>query len=256
MQKTILPTFEGRENVTCVISDTGNKAYLTKSVPLKEEVAKLGGCKLNTIDTDIKHVLFVFNSKDEEVKRYYLGKKLQGKTPKELMEMMDLIVAFESFNPKTKEWVPCVGMLSRKSTETDYEKKDEERVQKDVEKQTPSSVSYYQRYNDWYPKESREREKEEEEYRNYSEYGTNDSKKIEKIKKERENEEKSSCIAKIFLFVLLFVLPIFIMGLVQKCTGSKYNPLEDNTPWSPRHTQLQKPSQNNVNSCTFHTFAI
>ena len=51
-------------------------------------------------------------------------------------------------------------------------------------------------------------------------------------------------------FYLRVVVPVFIiivgiviymfMGLIQKCTGSKYNPLEDNRPWEPRHTQLYK----------------
>jgi hypothetical protein len=111
MQKFLLPSFEGRENVICVISDTGVKSFLTQSVPFREEATKLGGCKLNTVETDTKHVLFVFNSKDEEVKRYYLGKKLQGKTPKELVEIMDSIAAFEAFNTKIKEWVPCVDIV-------------------------------------------------------------------------------------------------------------------------------------------------
>ena len=248
MQRIILPTFEGRENVICVTSDKGVKAYLTKDIPFKEEATKLGGCKLNTIETDTKHVLFVFNQEDKEVKRYFLGKKLRGKTPKELVEIMDSIAAFEAFNPKTKEWVPCVGMINKRQEEVNHEEKTQEKI----EKHAYSSVSYYQRFGDCYPKESREREREEEEYGNYREYGTNDPRKIEKIKKEKKKEEKSSCVVVIILFVLVFLLPAFIMGVIQKCTGSKFNPLEDDhTPWTPRHTQIQKPMQNNVNAFIF-----
>ena len=75
-----------------------------------DEKNRLGATKLNTVENEKKHVLFLFNSEDAEVGRYYLGKKLQGKTPAELAEMKHMLCFFKSYNPKTNEWVPCVGL--------------------------------------------------------------------------------------------------------------------------------------------------
>ena len=109
MTREKLPFFEGRENVTHTISENGLETWLTTPIPFKEEANRTGACKLNTLETETKHVLFLFNSSDEEVGRYYLGKLLQGKHPNELVTMLDKIVAFESYNYKTQQWVPCVG---------------------------------------------------------------------------------------------------------------------------------------------------
>jgi hypothetical protein len=96
-------------NVTKVTSDNGAVSYLTQSSTFADETNRLGACKLNTVENEKKHVLFLFNSADAEVGRYYLGNKLQGKTPKELVEMKHMLCFFKSFNPNTNQWVPCVG---------------------------------------------------------------------------------------------------------------------------------------------------
>lgn len=54
-------------------------------------------------------VLFLFNDNEEEVGRYYISKKLQGLTPEEITEIKDTLAFFESWNPETKQWVPCIG---------------------------------------------------------------------------------------------------------------------------------------------------
>ena len=110
MKKEILDQFQGKENVTHIVSDNGAESYLTPSHSFNDEVNAIGACKLNTVETDTKHVLFLFNESNEEVGRYYLGKSLQGKTPEEIVEMIPNLCFFESYNPEIKSWVPCVGV--------------------------------------------------------------------------------------------------------------------------------------------------
>jgi hypothetical protein len=120
MKREVINLFQGRENVTHVISDNGTESYLTQSRSFSDEVSQLGACKLNTLETETKHVLFLFNSNDEEVGRYYLGKKLQGKTPDELIESRDNLCFFDAWNPETTHWVPCVGQSDNNRPLTKY----------------------------------------------------------------------------------------------------------------------------------------
>ena len=111
MTREILDQFQGKRNVTKYISNNGLVSYLTQSRSFADEASSLGASKLNTIDNENKHVLFLFNKNDEEVGRYYLGKRLQGKTPSEIAGIKKNLVFFDSWNPNTKEWVPCVGVI-------------------------------------------------------------------------------------------------------------------------------------------------
>lgn len=110
MTRETLNSYENRNNVTKITSDNGSISYLTQSVSFGDETFAKGASKLNTVENERKHVLFLFNSADAEVGRYYLGKKLQGMTPEELVEKKHALCFFESFNPETKSWVPCVGL--------------------------------------------------------------------------------------------------------------------------------------------------
>ena len=109
MTRETLSTFESKNNVSHIISDNGSESWLTSSSTFADETNRLGACKLNTVENEKKHVLFLFNASNAEVARYYLGKKLQGKTPQELVEMKHSLCFFQSWNPNTREWVPCVG---------------------------------------------------------------------------------------------------------------------------------------------------
>ena len=113
MTRETLNSFENRNNVTKITSDNGSMSYLTQSVSFGDEAYATGACKLNTVENEKKHVLFLFNSADAEVGRYYLGKKLQGQSPAELVEKKHNLCFFESFNPETSSWVPCVGLSSQ-----------------------------------------------------------------------------------------------------------------------------------------------
>ena len=110
MTRETLNSVENRNNVTKITSDNGSISYLTQSVSFGDETYAKGACKLNTVENEKKHVLFLFNAGDAEVGRYYLGKKLQGQSPAELVEKKHSLCFFESFNPETKSWVPCVGL--------------------------------------------------------------------------------------------------------------------------------------------------
>jgi hypothetical protein len=110
MTRENLSNYQGENNVTKITSDNGSVSYLTASTAFADEKNRIGAAKLNTVENEKKHVLFLFNSEDAEVGRYYLGKKLQGKSPAELAEMKHMLCFFKSYNPNTNEWVPCVGL--------------------------------------------------------------------------------------------------------------------------------------------------
>ena len=118
MTRENLSVYQGENNVTKITSDNGSVSYLTQSVSFGDEAYAKGASGLNTVENEKKHVLFLFNDADAEVGRYYLGKKLQGKTPAELVEMKHALCFFKSFNPETQAWVPCVGL----STQEDLSK--------------------------------------------------------------------------------------------------------------------------------------
>ena len=113
MKTEILNQFQGRCNVRRIICDNGAESWQTQEISFGDETFAKGACKLNTIENETKHVLFLFNSDDVEVGRYYLGKSLQGKTPSELVEMKKDLAFFESFNPESKSWVPCVRLSAK-----------------------------------------------------------------------------------------------------------------------------------------------
>ena len=113
MVRETLNSYQGENNVTKITSDKGEVSYLTQSVSFGDETNALGACKLNTVENEKKHVLFLFNMGDAEVGRYYLGKKLQGMSPAELVEKKHNLCFFKSFNPKTQSWVPCVGLSNQ-----------------------------------------------------------------------------------------------------------------------------------------------
>ena len=113
MKRELLDQFEGKRNVTRVISDNGAEFYLTQSRSFVDELYNLGATKLNTIENDKKHVLFLFDSDDKEVGRYYIGKKLQGQTPAQIIAQKENLYFFESWNPTSRSWVPCIGVLDK-----------------------------------------------------------------------------------------------------------------------------------------------
>ena len=110
MKQEILTQFQGRNNVRHIVNDNGVESWITQEISFGDETFVKGACKLNTVENKSKHVLFLFNSDDEEVGRYYICKNLQGKTPAELVGMKHELCFFEIWNSETKTWVPCVGI--------------------------------------------------------------------------------------------------------------------------------------------------
>ena len=119
MTRENLNSFNGENNVTKITSDNGSVSYLTQSVSFANETYAKGADGLNTVENENKHVLFLFNSDDAEVGRYYLGQKLQGKTPEQLVEMKHMLCFFKSWNPNANDgngaWVPCVGLSQQEN---------------------------------------------------------------------------------------------------------------------------------------------
>jgi hypothetical protein len=113
MTRENIATFENRNNVTKITADNGSVSYLTASVPFVAMANSQGAVGLNTYENANKHVLFLFSENGVETSRHYLGKKLQGKTPAEIAAIKHNLCCFESYNPDTKSWVPCIGYTSQ-----------------------------------------------------------------------------------------------------------------------------------------------
>ena len=120
ISKEILPSFQGKEKVWHIVDSNGKSSYMTQSWSFDDEVYAKGACKLNIVENDRKHVLFLFNDRNEEVGRYYIGKKIQGLTPKQMTEIKNELCFFESWNPETKTWVPCIGKIKVKDEDKEY----------------------------------------------------------------------------------------------------------------------------------------
>lgn len=112
IKKETLSFYQGKTNVIHYVMDDGQEFYLSQSRNFDDEANAKGACKLNTVENEKKHVLFLFNSDDKEVGRYYIGKKLQGMSPEQIVEKKDIIVFFDSWNPKNDKWIPCVVFKS------------------------------------------------------------------------------------------------------------------------------------------------
>ena len=107
-----LSFYQGKTNVIHYVMDNGQESYLSQSRSFDDEANVKGACKLNTVENEKKHVLFLFNDKNEEVGRYYIGKKLQGLSPERIIEIKDSLSFFDSWNQESSNWIPCVGFKS------------------------------------------------------------------------------------------------------------------------------------------------
>jgi hypothetical protein len=107
--KETLDQFQGKDYVRHIISPSGTESWLTDDRSFIEEANDIGASKINTVENDKKHVLFLFNNSNVEVGRYYMEKKLQGQTPEQIAEQKPNLTIFDSWNPTTKQWVPCIS---------------------------------------------------------------------------------------------------------------------------------------------------
>lgn len=109
--------FEGRENVTKVTNDNGAVSYLTQSQTLAQVAYEKQASDFAIYEGEKKHVFFLFEGKVEKA-RFYLGQKLQNKGMDYLSTVLNKLVVFESWNPNTNSWVPCIGLSEQKPLET------------------------------------------------------------------------------------------------------------------------------------------
>lgn len=110
MKREVIEYFQGKRNVDHIINNNGVELYLTKARSFEIEASNLGACMYAKFENETKHVLFLFNKDDEEVGRFYIGKKLQELTYDEIDNKIDNLVVFESWNPKLEKWIPCIGV--------------------------------------------------------------------------------------------------------------------------------------------------
>jgi hypothetical protein len=232
MKTEILNQFQGRSNVRHIIKDNGVESWLTQEISFGDETFVKGACKLNTVENETKHVLFLFNSDDEEVGRYYLCKSLQGKTPSELVELKSDLVFFECFNPESKSWVPCVR-LSSKGDDSQTSLRTI-KISKPIINRNNDNNSFDGKASmkKLYTEEMFKQEIADQEEKDLLEYGTTDEKKIAQIKKDKKDNRNFW----IFIIIVGIIMYMF-MGLIAKCTGSKFDPFKESDPeWQYRHT--------------------
>ena len=117
MIRETISNFQGRENVTKLTSDNGQVSYLTPSQSLAQAAYEADADDYAVYNGEKKHVFFLFKGKVEKA-RYYLGQKLQGKSLDYLDTVLSKLVTFESWNPTTNSWVPCIGISEQKPLET------------------------------------------------------------------------------------------------------------------------------------------
>lgn len=108
--KKTITTYENRNNVTELVSDNGTVSYLTESVSYADKKHSLGFTKVNTYEENGKHVLFLMSSDFAVLHKAYMCKSLQGQTPSQIVAQKAVLCFFESFNPNTNQWVPCVSI--------------------------------------------------------------------------------------------------------------------------------------------------
>ena len=206
MKRETIEQFQGKVNVIHIINDSGVESYLTQSHSFMDEAYSKGACKLNTVENETKHVLFLFNDKGQEVGRYYIGKKLQGKTPEELAELKHSIVVFESYNLRTKQWVPCVGIQAPpQSVHLHKSKVKEQKPPYPLKNGFIGSKPKYE-FTEKMFREELANQKEKD----LLEYGTTDNKEIDQIKKEKKEKTKIN----IILVIIIFIVPILFMGMI------------------------------------------
>lgn len=241
IKREILDYYQGKANVIHSVMADGRETWLSQEIPFTEEFDNKGASKVYTVENDKKHVLFLFNDNNEEVGRYYIGKKLQGMTPEQLVELKECIFYLDSWNPETKTWVPCVGINKKNQSAQPLisEKCNQAPPFPPDKKESSPNTSLEKEFKFEYTEDMFKQEIADQEEKDLLEYGTNDEKKIAQIKKEKKDNHN------FWIFIIIVGIVVYmLMGVFQKCTGSKYNPLEDDKPWEPRHTHLYK---NNFN---------
>lgn len=108
--KKTIPSYENRNNVTELVSDNGTVSYLTESTSYADKKHSLGFTKVNTYEENGKHVLFLMSSDFAVLHKAFMCKALQGQTPAQIVAQKNVLCFFESFNPNTNQWVPCVSV--------------------------------------------------------------------------------------------------------------------------------------------------
>lgn len=107
-----LTYFEGKENVTVQVDECGRVKYLTQPIPFTSLVSELGAKKLSVVEKNQFRFLYLLTPDGKVVGKYYIWKSIQEKTSQELVKMKHLLVCFEVYIEKNKDWLPCITLNS------------------------------------------------------------------------------------------------------------------------------------------------
>lgn len=107
-----LTYFEGKENVTVQVDECGRVKYLTQPIPFTSLVSELGAKKLSIVEKNQFRFLYLLTPDGKVVGKYYIWKSIQEKTSQELVKMKHLLVCFEVYIEKNKDWLPCITLNS------------------------------------------------------------------------------------------------------------------------------------------------
>jgi hypothetical protein len=107
VKKTV--DFEGRVNVSEITNTkTGEVSYLT---PTKGLLSICREDKVTDFAIDEEnHVLALFRG-SERMHTFYMCKQIQGFDNDKILDNMEDLRTFESWNPKVKHWVPCLTYM-------------------------------------------------------------------------------------------------------------------------------------------------
>jgi hypothetical protein len=104
--------FEGRSNVSEITNvKTGEVSYLTPTTSFTSICRESGATDI-AIDEE-RHVLAVFKG-NERVHTLYMCHKIQDFDDKKVLDNIQDLKVFESWNENSHDWVPCLTLLQDK----------------------------------------------------------------------------------------------------------------------------------------------
>jgi hypothetical protein len=110
VKKTV--SFEGRANVSEITNTkTGEVSYLTPATSFKSLCREAGATDI-AVDEE-HHVLALFNG-SERVHTLYMCRKIQDFDNTGVLNNIQDLKVFESWNSNSGDWVPCLTLMKDK----------------------------------------------------------------------------------------------------------------------------------------------
>lgn len=110
VKKTV--SFEGRNNVSEITNTkTGEVSYLTPATGFASLCRESSATDI-AVDEE-HHVLALFRG-EERLHTLYMCKKIQDFSDKEVLNNIQDLKVFESWNSDSHDWVPCLTLMKDK----------------------------------------------------------------------------------------------------------------------------------------------